>query len=96
MDRIDSIIRRIYDAALAPTEWEALLAEIASVIGAVAGFYAGLDVRHGRGAYWYTVGHDRGKSILSASSTAYQPSSKFAGISDISISHQPMPRNLKL
>ncbi|MES2149786.1 MAG: helix-turn-helix transcriptional regulator [Pseudomonadota bacterium] len=58
MDRLDSIIRKIYDAALDPTEWEALLAEITSAIGAVAGFYAGLDIRHGRGAFWYTVGHD--------------------------------------
>jgi DNA-binding CsgD family transcriptional regulator len=58
MDRIDSIIGKIYDAALDPTEWEALLAEIASAIGAVAAFYAGLDIRHGRGAYWHSVGHD--------------------------------------
>lgn len=58
MDRLDSIIRKIYDAALDPTEWEALLGEIATVIGAVAGFYAGLDIRHGRGAYWHTIGHD--------------------------------------
>jgi DNA-binding CsgD family transcriptional regulator len=58
MDRLDSIIRKIYDAALDPTEWEALLVEIAAAIGAVAGFYAGLDIRHGRGAFWYTTGHD--------------------------------------
>lgn len=58
MDRLDSIIRKIYDAALDPKEWDSLLAEIASAIGAVAGFYAGLDIRHGRGAFWYTVGHD--------------------------------------
>lgn len=58
MDRLDSIIRKIYDAALDPAEWEALLGEIVAAIGAVAGFYAGLDIRHGRGAYWYTVGHD--------------------------------------
>jgi DNA-binding CsgD family transcriptional regulator len=58
MDRLDSIIRKIYDAAIDPAEWEALLTEIASAIGAVAGFYAGLDIRHGRGAFWYTVGHD--------------------------------------
>lgn len=58
MDRLDSIIRKIYDAALDPKEWDGLLAEIASAIGAVAGFYAGLDIRHGRGAFWYTIGHD--------------------------------------
>lgn len=58
MDRLDSIIRKIYDAAIDPAEWEALLTDIASAIGAVAGFYAGLDIRHGRGAYWHTIGHD--------------------------------------
>jgi DNA-binding CsgD family transcriptional regulator len=64
MDRLDSIIRKIYDAALDPAEWEALLAEIASAIGAVAGFYAGLDIRHGRGAFWYTTGHDERVATL--------------------------------
>jgi DNA-binding CsgD family transcriptional regulator len=64
MDRLDSIIRKIYDAALDPAEWEALLAEIVSAIGAVAGFYAGLDIRHGRGAFWYTTGHDERVAML--------------------------------
>lgn len=56
--QVDRIIQKIYDAALDPQGWEPLLAEIASTVGAVAGLYAGLDVRHGRGAYWHTVGHD--------------------------------------
>jgi DNA-binding CsgD family transcriptional regulator len=56
--QVDRIIEKIYDAALDPQVWEALLGEIAAAIGAVAGVYAGLDIRHGRGAYWYTVGHD--------------------------------------
>ncbi len=58
MERSDSIVRKIYDAALDSAEWEPLLAEIATAIGAAAGFYAGLDIRHGRGAYWHAVGHD--------------------------------------
>lgn len=54
----DRIIQKIYGAALDAQGWEPLLAEIASAVGAVAGLYAGLDVRHGRGAYWHTTGHD--------------------------------------
>ncbi len=35
-----------------------LLADIAGVIDAAAGFYAGLDVRRGDGAYWFAYNHD--------------------------------------
>ena len=58
MAQLDAIIRKIYDAALDPKAWESLLSAIASAIGAVAGFYAGLDIRHGRGSFWHAVGHD--------------------------------------
>jgi hypothetical protein len=44
-NQLDNVIEKIYDAALDQRGWEALLAEIASVIGAVAGLYAGLDIR---------------------------------------------------
>jgi DNA-binding CsgD family transcriptional regulator len=60
----DSIIEKIYDAALDPTQWEALLGDIAAAIDAVAGLYAGLDIRHGRGAYWYAAGHDPRMQVL--------------------------------
>ena len=59
-DRLDGIIAHIYDAALDPARWEALLQAIADAVGAVAGFYAGLDIRHGRGAYWHAVGYPPG------------------------------------
>jgi DNA-binding CsgD family transcriptional regulator len=62
--QVDRIIEKIYDAALDPREWTGLLTEIASAIGAIAGFYAGLDIRHGRGAFWYTVGHDERMATL--------------------------------
>lgn len=58
------IIQAIYAAAIDPSEWNALLGEISSAIGAVAGFYAGLEVRQGRGAFWYTAGHDKQMALL--------------------------------
>ena len=57
--QLDRIIEKIYDAAIDPMGWNALLTEIASIVGAISGFYAGLDIRHGRGAFWYTLGHDQ-------------------------------------
>lgn len=57
--QLDRIIEKIYDAAIDPKGWNSLLAEIASIVGAISGFYAGLDIRHGRGAFWYTLGHDQ-------------------------------------
>ena len=62
--RLDSIIERIYDAALDDHAWPPLLADIADAIGATAGFHAGLDTRHGRGAYWHAVGHDPATQAL--------------------------------
>lgn len=59
MDELQEvIIQKIYAAALDPNEWDGLLTRITLAIGAVAGFYAGLEVRQGRGAFWYAVGHD--------------------------------------
>lgn len=55
--RLDAVIRGIYDAVLDQQAWTDLLSDIAEEVGAVAGFYAGLDTRHGRGAYWYTHNH---------------------------------------
>lgn len=56
-DQFERIVGKIYDAALDADEWHGALSGIASTVGAVAGFTAGLDVRHGRGAYWYAIGH---------------------------------------
>ena len=56
-DQFERIVERIYDAALDAENWQGALSAIASTIGAVAGFTAGLDVRHGRGAYWHAIGH---------------------------------------
>ncbi|MRX11519.1 hypothetical protein GJ697_27205 [Pseudoduganella sp. FT25W] len=64
MKQLDSIIEQVYDAALDPAAWHGLLADIASAVDAVAGFYAGLDIRHGRGAFWYAVGHEPGMQAL--------------------------------
>ncbi|MGV7208531.1 helix-turn-helix transcriptional regulator [Oxalobacteraceae bacterium A2-2] len=61
---MDSIIEQIYDAALDQQAWPALLTDIAAAIGAVAGFYAGLDTRHGRGAWWHVHGHDTALQAL--------------------------------
>ncbi|MYM84481.1 hypothetical protein GTP44_21330 [Duganella sp. FT50W] len=57
-EQLERIIQLIYAAAVGADEWSALLTAINTAIGAVAGFYAGLEVRQGRGAFWYTVGHD--------------------------------------
>jgi DNA-binding CsgD family transcriptional regulator len=62
--RLDSIIERIYDAALDQQAWPLLLNDIATAINATSGFHAGLDTRHGRGAYWHTVGHDPATQAL--------------------------------
>ncbi|MBC3810086.1 helix-turn-helix transcriptional regulator [Undibacterium aquatile] len=56
-EKLDSIIGKIYDVALDQQAWSMLLADISETIGAVAGFYAGLDTRNGRGAFWYTHNH---------------------------------------
>lgn len=53
----DRIVGRIYDVALNQQGWPALLEDIANTIGAVAGFYAGLDTRREQGAYWYAYRH---------------------------------------
>jgi len=58
-NRLDDIIERIYRSALDTVEWEGLLMQVGQLIGAVAGFYAGMDVRHGRGVFWHTFGHNR-------------------------------------
>lgn len=61
---LTGIIQTIYAAAIDPTEWDALLGQIGAAIGAVAGFYAGLEMRHGRGAFWYASGHDQQMAVL--------------------------------
>jgi DNA-binding CsgD family transcriptional regulator len=55
---INGIVEDVYKASLDKNIWGKLLKTIISEIGASAGFYAGLDVRSGRGRYWYAEGHD--------------------------------------
>lgn len=62
--RLDDIIEGIYAAALDSSKWQGVLREICRRVGAVSGFYAGLDVRQGRGAFWHTFGHTTEMALL--------------------------------
>lgn len=57
-ERQDRLIKKIYDAALDDKIWPELLEDISAEIGAVAGFYAGMDTRRKNGSYWYAHRHD--------------------------------------
>lgn len=57
-DQQDRLIKKIYDAALDDKIWPELLEDISEEIDAVAGFYAGMDIRRKNGSYWYAHRHD--------------------------------------
>jgi DNA-binding CsgD family transcriptional regulator len=52
------VICAVYSAAMEPCLWTNALRLVCDNVGAQTGFIAGLDVRSGRGAYWYAYGHD--------------------------------------
>jgi DNA-binding CsgD family transcriptional regulator len=57
-DASNGVIYSIYSAALEPSKWDAAVSDLADYLGATSGFYGGLDMRSGRGAYWYAHGLD--------------------------------------